>query len=156
MKAHNDYLTLKKTQGVMNDRPNDIKRIRPEIPKARVNNQMSDEERFQNITLRPVVKLQNPLLIEMFRNYISKRKNVFYNLSLEKRLDYVENAVNKDMKFRNSLKGMIIGQFTVEEYLIYIQNSSALNKRMANLIRERLISQIQLFDNPSDILIKAS
>lgn len=140
----------------MNDRPNDIKRIRPEIPKARVNDQMSDEERFQNITLRPVVKLQNPLLIEMFRNYISKRKNVFYNLSLEKRLDYVENAVNKDMKFRNSLKGMIIGQFTVEEYLIYIQNSSALNKRMANLIRERLISQIQLFNNPSDVLIKAS
>ncbi|ANH60799.1 hypothetical protein [Dokdonia donghaensis] len=140
----------------MNDRPNDIKRIRPEIPKARVNDQMSDEERFQNITLRPVVKLQNPLLIEMFRNYISKRKNVFYNLSLEKRLDYIENAVNKDMKFRNSLKGMIIGQFTVEEYLVYIQNSSALNKRMANLIRERLISQIQLFDNPSDVLIKAS
>lgn len=140
----------------MNDRPNDIKRIRPEIPKARVNDQMSDEERFQNITLRPVVKLQNPLLIEMFRNYISKRKNVFYNLSLEKRLDYIENAVNKDMKFRNSLKGMIIGQFTVEEYLIYIQNSSALNKRMANLIRERLISQVQLFDNPNEVLIKAS
>lgn len=140
----------------MNDRPNDIKRIRPEIPKARINDQMSDEERFQNITLRPVVKLQNPLLIEMFRNYISKRKNVFYNLSLEKRLDYIENAVNKDMKFRNSLKGMIIGQFTVEEYLIYIQNSSALNKRMANLIRERLISQVQLFDNPNKVLIKAS
>ncbi len=140
----------------MNDRPNDIKRIRPEIPKARINDQMSDEERFQNITLRPVVKLQNPLLIEMFRNYISKRKNVFYNLSLEKRLDYIENAVNKDMKFRNSLKGMIIGQFTVEEYLIYIQNSSALNKRMANLIRERLISQVQLFDNPNEVLIKAS
>ncbi len=140
----------------MNDRPNDIKRIRPEIPKARVNEQMSDEERFQNITLRPVVKLQNPLLIEVFRNYITKRKNVFYNLSLEKRVDYIENAVNKDMKFRNSLKGMIIGQFTIEEYLIYIQNSSALNKRMANLIRERLVSQIQLFDSPSQPLIKVS
>lgn len=140
----------------MNDRPNDIKRIRPEIPKARINDQMSDEERFQNTTLRPVVKLQNPLLIEMFRNYITKRKNVFYNLSLEKRLTYIENAVNKDMKFRNSLKGMIIGQFTVEEYLIYVQNSSALNKRMANLLRERLISQVQLFDNPNEVLIKAS
>ena len=140
----------------MNDRPNDIKRIRPEIPKARINDQMSDEERFQNTTLRPVVKLQNPLLIEMFKNYITKRKNVFYNLSLEKRLTYIENAVNKDMKFRNSLKGMIIGQFTVEEYLIYIQNSSALNKRMANLLRERLISQVQLFDNPNEVLIKAS
>lgn len=141
----------------MNDRPNDIKRIRPEIPKAQVNDQMSEEERFQNTTLRPVVKLQNPLLIEVFRNYITKRKNVFYNLSLEKRMAYVENAVNRDMKFRNSIKGMIIGQFTIEEYLIYIHNSSALNKRMANLVRERLISQIQLFDQPSaKILEKAS
>ena len=43
---------------------------------------------------------------------------------------YIENAIHKDMKFRNSLKGMIIGQFTVEEYDRYIENSSALNKRM--------------------------
>lgn len=132
----------------MNDRPNDIKRIRPEIPSARITEGMSADEHFQNVTLRPVVKLQNPLLIEVFKNYITKRKNVFYNLTLDKRLTYVENAVNKDMKFRNSIKGMILGQFTVEEYLIYVNNSSALNKRIANLVRERLISQIQLFEKP--------
>ncbi len=136
----------------MNDRPNDIKRIRPEIPKARIHDQMSNDERFQNATLRPIVKLQNPLIIEVFRNYITKRKNVFYNLTLDKKVAYIENAVNKDMKFRNSVKGMIIGQFTVEEYLVYIQNSSALNKRIANLVRERLISQIQLFDQPRELL----
>ena len=50
------------------------------------------------------------------------------------------------MKLRNSIKGMIIGQFTVEEYGIYIENLSALNKRMMNLVKERLISQIQLFE----------
>jgi len=49
------------------------------------------------------------------------------------------------MKFRNSLKGMVIGQFTVEEYQIYISNSSALNKRMMNLVKEKLISNIQVF-----------
>lgn len=139
----------------MNDRPNDIKRIRPEIPSARVHDQMSSEERFQNVTIRPIVKLQNPLLIEVFRNYIAKHKNVFYDLSLEKRTDYIENAIHKDMKFRNSLKGIIIGQFTVEEYLIYIQNSSALNKRMMNIVKERLHSNIQLFERPI-ALIKAS
>ncbi|RMB57326.1 glyoxalase [Dokdonia sinensis] len=139
----------------MNDRPNDIKRIRPEIPSARITENMSPDEHFQNATLRPVVKLQNPLLIEVFRNYISKWKNVFYDLSLEKRLAYIENAIHKDMKFRNSVKGMIIGQFTVEEYLIYTQNSSALNKRIMNLVKERLISQIQLFERPTT-LTKAS
>jgi hypothetical protein len=109
---------------------------------------MSEDERFQNETLRPIAKLQNPLLIEVFRNYISKRKNVFYDLSLEKRLAYIENAIHKDMKFRNSLKGMIIGQFTVNEYETYIKNSSALNKRMMNIVKERLVSQVQLFERP--------
>lgn len=137
----------------MNDRPNDIKRIRPEIPSARMHDQMSEDERFQNGTLRPIAKLQNPLLIEVFRNYISKHKNVFYDLSIEKRLAYIENSIHKDMKFRNSVKGMLIGQFTVEEYLIYIQNSSALNKRMMNIVRERLVSQVQLFERP--LLTKA-
>lgn len=133
----------------MNDRPNDIKRIRPVIPSARVHDAMSEDEQFQNGTLRPIVKLQNPLLIEVFRNYISKHKNVFYDLSLEKRLAYIENAIHKDMKFRNSVKGMIIGQFTVDEYLTYIKNSSALNKRMMNIVKERLLSQVQLFERPA-------
>ena len=136
----------------MNDRPNDLKKIRPEIPNALVHDQMSDEERFQNATLRPIVKLQNSLLVEVFKSYIIKRKNVFYNLTLEKRLSYIENAVNKDMKFRNSVRGMIVGHFTVEEYLLYNLNASAHNKRIANLVRERLISQVQLIDNPKEVI----
>ena len=112
---------------------------------------MSSDETFQNTSLRPIIKMQNDLLVLVFKNYIQKRKNVFYDLSLTKKLDYIENAIHKDMKFRNSVKGMIIGQFTEEEYLIYIKNSSALNKRMMNIVKERLISQIQLFTKP-DIL----
>lgn len=129
----------------MNDRSTNLKAIRPTIASAQVRDNMSAEERFQNETLRPVIKMQNHLLIVVFKNYIAKHKNVFYDLSLNKQLDYIENAIHKDMKFRNSLKGMIIGQFTVEEYQIYTQNSSALNKRMMNIVKERLISNIQLF-----------
>lgn len=129
----------------MNDRSTNLKAIRPTIASAKVMDNMSSEERFQNETLRPVIKMQNHLLIVVFKNYIAKHKNVFYDLSLAKQLDYIENAIHKDMKFRNSLKGMIIGQFTVEEYQLYTQNSSALNKRMMNIVKERLISNIQLF-----------
>ncbi|MFT7034169.1 MAG: hypothetical protein ACJA2S_002679 [Cyclobacteriaceae bacterium] len=120
--------------------------LRPEIPSAKITAMMSDDEYFQNTTLRPVAKLQNDLLIEVFKNYVRKHKNVFYGLSIEKRLDYVENAIHKDMKFRNSLKGIIIGQFTIQEYEIYTQNSSALNKRMMNLVKERIKSNIQLLE----------
>jgi len=96
--------------------------------------------------LRPILKMQNDLFIAVFKNYISKRKNVFYELTLQKQMAYIENAIHKDMKFRNSLKGMVIGQFTIEEYELYIINSSALNKRMMNIVKERLLSSIQLFE----------
>ena len=120
--------------------------LRPQITSARVTPMMSDEEYFQNTTLRPVAKLQNDLLIEVFKNYARKHKNVFYKLSVEKRLEYVENAIQKDIKFRNALKGMIIGQFTIQEYELYTKNSSALNKRMMNLVKERIKSNIQLLE----------
>ena len=98
----------------MTDRSKNLNQIRPVITSALIYDTMSDDERFQNVTLRPVIKLQNELFIEVFKNYVSKHKNVFYELSLSKQLDYIENAIHKDMKFRNSLKGMVIGQFTIE------------------------------------------
>jgi hypothetical protein len=121
-------------------------RFRPILPNARVTEEMSLDEQFQNATLRPIIKFQNNLLVAAFRNYACKHKNSFYELTLPKRLEYIEHAVQKDMKFRNSLKGMIIGQFTVEEYEVYIQNSSALNKRMMNMVIERIKDQVQLFE----------
>ncbi|WP_055445901.1 hypothetical protein [Lacinutrix mariniflava] len=122
--------------------------IRPEIASIKISDTMSKEERFQNLTLRPIIKLQNDLFVAIFRNYITKHKNVFYELTLDKRLHYIDNALHKDIKFRNALKGIIIGLFTMEEYMLYIENSSALNKRMINMTIQRLQSNIQLFEKP--------
>jgi hypothetical protein len=130
----------------MDTRSSHLLKIRPILQKAKVDDDTSDGEYFQNVTLRPVIKLQNMLLIAAFKNYIRKHKNAYYELSLEKRLEYIEKTIQKDIKFRNSLKGMIIGQFTVEEYQTYIENSSALNKRMMNMVINRLKDQIQLLE----------
>jgi hypothetical protein len=102
------------------------------------------EEYFQNNTLRPILKLQNDLLIEVFKNYAVKQKNTFFELSPDKKEKYIENVIQKDIKFRNSLKGIIIALFSVEEYLDYIKNSSNLNKRMMTMLIERLKSQVQI------------
>lgn len=105
------------------------------------------EEYFQNNTLRPILKLQNDLLIEVFKNYAVKQKNTFFDLSPDKKEKYIENVIQKDIKFRNSLKGIIIALFSVEEYLEYIKNSSNLNKRMMTMLIERLKSQVQILTN---------
>jgi hypothetical protein len=111
-----------------------------------VNELSSNEEKFQNQTLRPILKFQNDLFIAVFKNHVSKHKSDFYSLSIEKKLVFIENAIQKDIKFRNSLKGMVIGLFTLDEYEAYIQNSSSLNKRMMNMLIERLKGHIQLFE----------
>jgi hypothetical protein len=110
-----------------------------------VTDQSSSDEVFQNEVLRPILKLQNDLFIASFVNHVAKNKIDFSTFSVEKKLAMIENAVQKDIKYRNALKGMIIGLFTADEYAQYIKNSSSLNKRMMGMLIERLKSQVQLF-----------
>lgn len=130
----------------MNTRDPHLLNSRPAMPTAFISTNMSSDERFQNKTLRPIIEFQRDLFLAVFRNYIEKHKDVFYGFTVEKKLDYITNALQKDIKFRNSLKGMVIGQFTSEEYSLYITNSSSLNKRMMNLVKESLQDNIQLLD----------
>ena len=130
----------------MNSRHNDLLKIRPKIKKIKDLPNMNDDERFQNETIRPILKLQNPLFILVFKNYIEKRKRVFYDLSLDKKMIYIESSIVKDQNFHNSLKGIIIGHFTVAEYRQYILHFSSLNKRMMNMLIKRLQNQIEVFD----------
>jgi hypothetical protein len=117
-----------------------------------VNQSSSSDEKFQNQTLRPILKLQNDLFVEVFKNHISKHKNDFYLYTVDKKLQFIENTIQKDIKFRNALKGIVIGLFTLDEYATYIQNSSSLNKRMMNMLIERLKSQVQLFETIDSII----
>ena len=111
-----------------------------------VTNQSSSDEQFQNEVLRPILKLQNDLFVASFINHLTKNKIDFNAYSIEKKLVIIENAIQKDIKFRNALKGMIMGLFTTDEYILYIKNSSSLNKRMMGMLIERLKSQVQLFE----------
>ena len=111
-----------------------------------VSENSSFEEKFQNKTLRPILKFQNELFLEVFKNYAIKQKGVFFTFSPEKKMDYIDYAIQRDTKFRNALKGIIISFFTITEYKEYIQNSSNINKRMMNLVIERLKSQVQIIE----------
>jgi hypothetical protein len=139
-------LSLVKIENEMIDRDERLLRQRPDLPVSKIKDNMSSEEYFQNTVLRPILKFQNDILIEVFKTYISKRKNVYYTLNQNQKLNYVTHSIQKDIKFRNQLKGMIVGLFSLEEYELYTENSSALNKRMMNLMIQRIQNQLQLLE----------
>ena len=129
----------------MNQRDTVISNLRGEAI-GTISAESTSDEAFQNQVLRPILKLQNDLFIASFRNNLSKNKIDFNSFSIEKKMAVIDHSIQKDIKFRNALKGMIIGLFTMDEYSTYIKNSSSLNKRMMGMLIERLKNQLQIIE----------
>ena len=111
-----------------------------------VTDESTTEESFQNKVLRPILKLQNDLFVALFINYVDKNTSGFYSKTIDVKLTVLENVIQKDIQFRNVMKGIIIGLFTADEYVIYAKNSSNINKRMMSMLAERLKSQVLLLE----------
>ena len=135
----------------MSSRDTYLKSLRPDILTKTIKTEMSMDEYFQNTVLRPIIKFQNDLLIAVFLQFCRKYKNVFFDLSIEKKVLYIESVIAKDSKLRSSFRDMIIGLFSVQEYSEYLINASALNKRMTGIVKERLISHVQLLSQSAPI-----
>lgn len=127
----------------MNQRDQNLLQLRPLIPTITQNNIATLAEQFQNQTLRPILKMQNDLLVAIFQQYIIQRKNVFPSLSPTKKMEYIEQSVRKDLKFRSLLLGVVVGQFTIQEWNQFAQNESELRKRMVVMLVERLKSNFR-------------
>lgn len=133
------------------------KSIRPLIPAALLLDTMSGEERFQNSILRPILKLQNKIILAIFKDYITEKetqktskpnkeedktenKRAYSRLSPAKQREYIDTVFQKDIKFKSVLLGMIIGQFDLEEYNLYAQNKIGTDRRIINLLKERIFN----------------
>jgi hypothetical protein len=127
---------------IMFDRDLKLTELRPPIPSIIEENATSTAEQFQNRTLRPILKLQNDLLIQIFQQYTIHRKGIFQNLSQSKQLEYIGNSIRKDLKFRSQLIGCIVGHFTLEEWKLYIQEENELRKRMVGMLVERIKNEM--------------
>jgi hypothetical protein len=101
---------------------------------------LSFEKRFQNKTLRPIIKLQHDLLTLHFQEYLLKMNHNFEVLSNPEKQDCLFSAFNRDNSFKLELKGIIIGHFTKDEFTDYGCNKNNFNKRILTMNKERLIS----------------
>ena len=121
---------------------NDKQSIRPIIKNISNIENKSQQERFQNEVLRPIIKLQHDLIVVFFENHTLQKKLIFSDLNAVKKSELIVSVFNKDSQFKIELRGLIIGLFTVEEFTIYQNMSSEINKRIYTMIKERLLSTI--------------
>ncbi len=127
---------------LMTTRDNNLLALRPNIPAAQPNQTAKPIEAFQNATLRPLLKWQNDLLVAAFVQYIKKRKNIFQSLDAPKKRAYINQALQKDQRFREWLFGLLAGHFTMEEWHFYNENESEIRKRITSMLIHRLIDQM--------------
>ncbi len=112
-------------------------KLRP-VLKNLINSNTTDLERFQNEVLRPIIKMQNNLLVALFKNYIRNRKIEFNKLKAEVQENKINSILTKDINFKNILLGSIIGHFNKNEIKIYLKSKSELNKRIIQMVKQRL------------------
>lgn len=129
----------------MNLRTQLIHSIRPHLELD--STQSTPAEQFQNQTLRPILKFQHELLVAAFRAYIDKRHGVFFQLSAKDRLEWIKNSIQKDQSLRNTLTGMVLGHFSLEEWNSFQANEAEHSRRLIQMLIQRLQSALDGFKN---------
>tara|TARA_B100001093_G_scaffold120423_1_gene113148 strand:+ start:1951 stop:2328 length:378 start_codon:yes stop_codon:yes gene_type:complete len=114
---------------------------RPHIASKELKN-TSDEEQFQNQVIRPILKFQNELFIKLFLSNCKTYKINFTEFNSEEKHDYINHIFKKDFKIRASFIGTIIALFTLEEFEKYSVNRQLYNKRIIQMLTERLKNQM--------------
>ena len=99
----------------------------------------SASERFQNETLRPIAKLQNEMIIAYFLKDLG---NIDLPKGSRDRATMIEERLKKNLTLKNILVGMVVALFTEEEFVIYQEDISGMNKRIIILLVQRLQSQL--------------
>jgi hypothetical protein len=117
-------------------------KIRPQIVNKSIENNVSEE--FQNETLRPILKLLNSAIIKISKAFIFQMDINYSNKSPYESEKILSDLIKKHPTFKHQLCGMIISYFTEIELDIYIKNQKEINKRIFNLLHERLRSQLKL------------
>lgn len=110
---------------------------RPELFLKKAN---SEEEIFQNETLRPILKLQHELIITLAQEFLKSRNVTWEKVKEKDPFQWLNINIKRDIPFKNQLIGMVVGQFSKNELDEYLTFQKEMNKRIINMMTERIIS----------------
>ena len=119
-----------------------MEKVRPKLPVALTEGELKEEELFQNMVLRPVIKMQHDLLIMRVKSHFISKRVLFNVMDNKKRTEAIIQAFQNDHNLKKEIQGMIIGQLTVLEFQQYLKIERSLNKRIVQMVRNRMIDSL--------------
>ena len=119
-----------------------MEKVRPQLPDTLTEGELKEEELFQNMVLRPVIKTQHDLLIMRVKSHFISKRVLFNVMDNKKRTEAIIQAFQNDHNLKKEIQGMIIGQLTVLEFQQYLKIERSLNKRIVQMVRNRMIDSL--------------
>lgn len=102
--------------------------------------EVSEEEIFQNQTLRPIIKAKNDFIMAYFTDFVANKKIIFES---EKDKRYkIENLLKTDIYLKNIFIGAIISYFDANQLDQFLQNKSEYSKRIISIITKRIFDNL--------------
>jgi hypothetical protein len=99
-------------------------------------------EAFQNLTLRPTIKSEHETIMALFNDLCKNAQLSFRNKDLVTKKTMLDNLFAKNTAFTNQLIGLVIGQLSNEDLKSYFTDSKEYNKRIKQIIKERIFSKL--------------
>ena len=117
-------------------------KVRPKLPDAITEGELKEEELFQNMVLRPVIKMQHDLLIMRVKSHFSSKRILFNVMDNKKRTAAIIKAFQSDHYLKKEIQGMITGQLSLAEFQQYLKSERSINKRIIQMVRNRMIDSL--------------
>jgi hypothetical protein len=119
-------------------RPNDaLLALRPLVP-IETTDADGTVGAFLHATLRPVLKLQNDLLLAVVADFVRDHHIVLRPTDQQHQLT---ELLSRNTKLRYTVVGLVTGVFTTHEYAFYHQHRSELNRRLLEMTQRRVLNQ---------------
>ena len=119
-----------------------MEKVRPILPDALTEGELKEEELFQNMVLRPVIKMQHDLLILRVKSHFSSKRILFNVMDNKKRTVAIIQAFQSDHYLKKEIQGMITGQLSLAEFQQYLKSERSINKRIIQMVRNRMIDSL--------------
>ena len=123
----------------MTERDAALLALRPSVPTEPA----SGVEGFLHTTLRPVLKLQNPVVLALVAAEVHKRMAGFDAFAPDDQRQRLAEMMRRDSRLKQVLLGVVLGVLTTEERAFALAHEAEIRRRLAALLSERIVSQAE-------------
>lgn len=106
---------------------------------------INPDERFQNVVLRPVLKLQNAHLCRVTIEAVLALNPAFRDLPEKKQRQFVTATLTSNLALRNQLLGIVLGMLEEVQLMEYLGSRKELAKRIQAMLQQRIVGEYGRF-----------